>query len=462
MKFSNQRYRSGAKGMKSGLLQLLYFLPVLVLVIVFFLVSAGGIPKAGGGENAQQEDGTGESRLDADEINRFEAGSFEDPNICRGCHGDIFDQWSKSKHRYAWVDEFYQPDYLLASRETEGFTDIFCGECHAPAAVRTGQLPPPDGSLLDETTRKGVFCDYCHTVKEIVEPVNVKTISDPGFLKRGPRGDGEAPYHDVEYSEIHTDAAFCGACHNVVHPASGAVVIDTYDDWKEGPYAREGIRCQDCHMTPGPGVEKNPGKSSPMGMEREHVATHFFPGGSVLFQDQAGNEREKELARAMLEAAAELEAEALVTENGIELLARVNNVGAGHKIPTGVTYIRKMWLEVTVKDDAGETIYESGHRVEGNHIDPDAVFYRKVFRDAQGNLTPKSWLAEEIGYDRRIPAKGSDQQVFEIPAGDSQGSYHVTLRLLYRSMSQEAADNLGIPDFEVPSIEMARTELSIN
>lgn len=413
-------------------------------------------------EQAEKRAAAGVAVQDLSRINEFEAGAFENPENCAACHREIYDAWSKSKHRYAWEDTFYQPDYLAASRETEGFTDVFCGECHAPIGVRTQQLPPPDGSQLDDAAVKGVSCDYCHTVQKVVEPVNVQTISDPGRLKRGPRGDGRSPYHDVEFSKTHTDSAFCGACHNVVHPASGAIVIDTYDDWKSGPYAQEGIRCQDCHMTPGPGVEKNPGKNSFMGQEREHVATHHFPGGSSFFQARAGNDKEAGIARQMLEAAAELETEAVRTDTRIEILARVKNVGAGHKIPTGVTYIRKMWLEVTAANDFGEEIFRSGHVTEENRIDPDAIRYQIIFKDAQGNLTPKSWLAEEIGYDRRIPAKGYDEQVFQIPANHSDGNVHVTIRLMYRSMSQEVADNFGIEGIEVLSLEMTRAELTIN
>ena len=294
--------------------------------------------------------------IDLAEVNKFEAGAFENPRNCAGCHRGIFTAWSQSMHRFAWANEFYQPDYLQASKETGGFTDIFCGECHTPTGVRTGQLPPPDGSLMDDTSLQGVSCDYCHTVHEVVETVNVRTISEPGNVKRGPRGDGRSPYHEVQYSEIHTNAAFCGACHNVVHPTSKAVVIDTYSDWKEGPYAAQGIRCQDCHMTPGPGVEKNPGKSSPLGSTREHIATHSFAGGSVFFHERAGNDKKAEIARQMLTAAAELETEVTRSENGIELLARIKNVGAGHKIPTGVTYIRKMWLEVIAVNAAGDGV----------------------------------------------------------------------------------------------------------
>ncbi len=400
------------------------------------------------------------TQKELDEINTFEPGAFENPERCAACHREIYDAWRGSKHRFAWEDPFYQPDYLKASHETEGFTDVFCGECHAPVARRTRQLPPPDGSLFDDISKAGVSCDFCHTVKEVVEPVNVKNISDPGRIKRGPRGDGRSPIHDVQFSDIHTEAAFCGSCHNVVHPASGAVVIDTYSDWEAGPYAREGITCQDCHMTPGPGVSKNPGKSSFMAKERAHVATHFFPGGSVFFQERAGNDEQAARAREMLEAAAVIETETETFENGTALLVRVKNVGAGHKIPTGVTYIRKMWLEVTATDAAGEVVFASGHVAEDNRVDPEAVLYQKIFRDGAGNLTPKSWLAEEIAYDRRIPPKGHDEQVFQIPA-NSGGKYRVTVRLMYRSMSQDAADALGIDGLRVPAVEMARAEIEL-
>lgn len=390
--------------------------------------------------------------------NVFEAGAFESPDRCMRCHRDIYNAWSGSKHRFAWEDPFYRPDYLKAGLETHGFTDVFCGECHAPVARRTGLLPPGDGSLFDETSKKGISCDYCHTVKEIIEPVNISTVSDPGRTKRGPRGDGRSSVHEVLHSEIHTDAAFCGACHNVVHPVTGAVVIDTYDDWKTGPYAAEGIRCQDCHMTPGPGVEKNPGRSGIGGKVRDSVATHYFPGGSVFFHELAGNEAQAQTARRMLEAAAEIRAEAVRNGGGIDLEVRVHNVGAGHKIPTGVTYIRKIWLEVTVSDESGKILFRSGHVAEGNHVDPETAFYRLIFQDAEGNPTPKSWLAHGIAYDRRIPAGGSDEQRFAIPVDPEAGACRILVRLLYRSMSQKAAEDMGIGEMTVPSIEMARFE----
>ncbi|EEG79050.1 multiheme c-type cytochrome [Dethiobacter alkaliphilus] len=433
----------------------------LLAIIVTFLILQG----CGGQQSPQESDreqAANDSPVSEEEV-LFNPGDFEDPSVCGGCHGEIHQAWSGSMHAAAWTNELYQPDYLLAAQETDGATDVFCGECHAPVAVRVGQLPPVDGSEFDDTSRQGVSCDFCHTVSEVKEPVNVQSISEPGRLKRGPRGDTVSPAHDTVFSELHTDPAFCGACHNVRHPTSGTMVIDTYDDWLDGPYAEEGITCQNCHMTPTPGVGKNPGKSATIGdaQERDHVATHFFVGGSSWTLNRRGYEEHAQMAEENLRSAAELSLDGQVTANGLELTVTAENVGAGHAIPTGVTYIRKMWLELTVENEQGEVVYVSGHTDDDNHVDPDAVFYRKLFIDGDGNQTSKSWLAEGIGYDRRIPAGGSDSETYIIDAVGS--SYTATVRLLYRTTTQEALNNhLSEEDLEIESVEMAKETIVIN
>ncbi len=389
------------------------------------------------------------------EDQQFTPGSFEDPGACIACHPDIYEQWSKSMHAYAWDNKWYQDDYQLAHSETAGATDVFCAACHAPIAARTGQLPPHDGSQFDATSKRGVSCDFCHTVTGIEETFNMGHVSDPGSMKYANRGDGSSPYHGVDYSAYHTDALFCGSCHNVRHPVTDVAVIDTYDDWLSGPYAEEGITCQNCHMTPTAGIGSNPGKSSPIGQERDHVAFHSFVGGSVVAQRNMGNEQQAQMSDEFLKAAARLSLESEIKENGLELTVHVDNVGAGHKIPTGVTYIRKMWLEVQVFDENNQVVYTSGLVNDKNHVDPDAVFYRLLFKDGDGNLTGKSWLAEEIGYDRRIPAQGRDTEIYTITLPGS-GSYRADVRLMYRSLSQGSLDfHEGAESEKIESIEMA-------
>ncbi|KIH78043.1 Cytochrome c554 and c-prime [Geoalkalibacter ferrihydriticus] len=395
----------------------------------------------------------------------FEPGSFENPQVCAGCHSDIYEQWAHSMHANAWENKWYQPDYMMANEETDGLTEMLCGPCHAPIAARTGLLPPADGSKFDATSRRGISCDFCHTVTGVAEMANMGHISEPGNTKRGPRGDGESLYHEVAFSEIHTKADFCGSCHMVIHPITGVHIIDTWEDWKNNEYGKQNITCQNCHMTPTPGVGQNPGRSAGMGAQRDNIAFHTFTGGSSYIQDALGNEKQAEMAREFLRAAAEVKLSEKVADDGtLELTVDVHNVGAGHKIPTGTTYIRKLWLQVEVMDGNGKVVYSSGHIDDKNNVDPDAVFFRLLFLDAEGNLTGKSWRAHAIGYDRRIPAKGKDSETYSIKL-PGKGEYTVNTRLMYRSFTQATLDEIhertgdSLPP--VTSVEMAAAQTRV-
>jgi len=395
----------------------------------------------------------------------FDPGAFEDPKVCSTCHRDIYNEWSKSMHANAWEDKWYQPNYLLAHQQTDGATDLLCGACHAPIAARTGLLPPADGSKFDAASRRGISCDFCHTVSGVEQMFNMGHISEPGNVKLGPRGDGRSLYHEVKKTEIHTKADFCGSCHMVIHPVTGVHIIDTWDDWKNNEYGKQGVRCQDCHMTPTPGISKTPGRAALMGKERENLPFHGFVGGSSYVQDAMGNPEQAELSREFLRAAAEVKlAEKVSADGTLELTVDVHNVGAGHKIPTGTTYIRIMWLQIEVVDNTGKRVYTSGHIDDKNHVDPNAAFFRVLFRDAEGNLTGKSWQAHGIGYDRRIPAKGKDSETYRITL-PQKGDYLVTARLMYRSMTQDFLDEgfklTGEALPPVVSVEMAAAQTKV-
>lgn len=45
-------------------------------------------------------------KINLAEVNRFEAGAFENPRNCAGCHPDIYAAWSQSMHRFGWVNAF--------------------------------------------------------------------------------------------------------------------------------------------------------------------------------------------------------------------------------------------------------------------------------------------------------------------------------------------------------------------
>ncbi len=364
-------------------------------------------------------------------------------------------------HSQAELDPYYLALSEMASEETDGLTDTYCARCHTPIGVVSGEVPPVDGSDLSEIAKKGVQCDFCHTVTESDGTANAKFTLTPDGTKQGPFDDSRSPAHNTEYSELHTKAEFCGMCHDVNHPTNGLPLEATYTEWKNGPYAAQGIQCQDCHMTPGiTGYQANPGKASGIGREREHIWTHFGVGGNAFMTEYFGSKTHAIMAVDRLQRAAQVEVVSggsVVAGESYEFKVTIKNIGAGHYLPTGLTESRQMWLDITVTDGAGTEVYRSGALDEDGNIDTGAVVYHTILADAEGNPTEKVWEAESILSDHRIPPKGevTESHAFTMPDGVNTPVY-VTAVLKYRSAPQELIDYLLGEEFEVPVIEMTR------
>jgi hypothetical protein len=249
-------------------------------------------------------------------------------------------------------------------------------------------------------------------------------------------------------------------CHDVIHPANGLQVEATYTEWKEGPYSREGVQCQDCHMTPGiTHFEANPGKAATMGPKREHIYTHNTVGGNAFMTEILGSRTHKNMAIERLESAATLDVDIPLTADKNETVTvdvSITNSGAGHRLPTGLTEIREMWLEVIATDDSGKNIYQSGVLDNGGNIDPDAKIYKTVLADASGSPTTKFWLADSVISDNRIFPKETvvEKHTFTMPE-DVTYPVSVSTKLRYRSAPQDIIDHLfGEGTYEVPTIDM--------
>ncbi|MRR13012.1 cytochrome c family protein, partial [bacterium] len=191
-----------------------------------------------------------------------------------GCHSAFIEDWRLSMHAKALSDPLYVLKLEEASAATDGALVGFCTQCHAPVAVMAGEISGTDSSGASAVGAEGVGCDFCHHVTGTVGAIgnaSVEVATDA--YKRAQLKDPQAP-HAAAYEPFHETAEFCGNCHNVDHPVNGMHLEATYTEWKNGPYSAESIVCQDCHMTPGPGVTKpNPGKAAGMGPERDHIYT---------------------------------------------------------------------------------------------------------------------------------------------------------------------------------------------
>jgi cytochrome c554/c'-like protein len=371
-------------------------------------------------------------------------GMFDPPEVCGGCHTEIYKQWNGSMHSNAWTDPVYRAVLNLASRATQGKVDNLCMGCHTPIGVTTGEANPA-GEGMSAIAERGVQCDFCHNVSSARGIGNAPYVLTPHRfgrpLKFGPFDDAVSPYHDTTYSELHTKSGFCGMCHNVTHPFTAVPIERTYDEWKDSIYAAQGIGCQECHMTPGPGYTKNPGRATPFSKEREHIFTHWFVGANVMVPTLFGATQHADMARENLRASATIEfvsPPAKAVPGGIvTMIVRVTNVGAGHKLPTGFPEGREMWVDFKVADASGKEVYRLG-AVKDGRTEPGTKSFKVIMADDAGDVIDlELWKATHIVSDTRLPPKGSTdlEYRFQIPTGTA-GPLSVNAELNYWSFPQ--------------------------
>lgn len=388
---------------------------------------------------------------------------FQPPGSCSLCHDTLFRGWVDSMHSKAFVDPVYQYKLRQASKATGGKTDAYCLRCHIPIGSNTGEVPPADSKKITAISRYGVQCDFCHTA---TGPVPKTTgfgaiVSRPGRTKRGPFGNARSPIHGSARSPLHSKSEFCGMCHDVKHPNGKFMVEATYSEWKASAYAKKGIQCQDCHMAPSVGVEPPwPGKACYFGPTRPAIKYMTFVGANTVFGpvDQA---------TAMLKRAAtvRITAERASADRGERVRAdvAVTNVGAGHSLPTGLTEIREMWIEVvgvdvTGKEYAAERLGDDGEPLGGvrmfNTVLKDAKGRTEVVGDDGKPHHVELWDSVGIASDDRIPAGSTARQsyAFTVPAR-AVGPLRLTARLKYRSFSDELGMKAGVG--KVPVVVMA-------
>lgn len=364
------------------------------------------------------------------------AEAFQPSSGC-GCHAGFVDDWRNSMHSQALDDPLYLTKLAQAEEEAGPEVVRFCEDCHGAVAAMAGEL---DDRVFSEQGGEGVTCDLCHQTTGTLDPIgNTSLIVDPDGTKRGRFGDSESPAHDTTYSEFHTTAEFCGMCHNVDHPVNGLPIEATYTEWSESPYAAEGIVCQDCHMTPGPGVTKpNPGRAAAGGPDRDHIYRMTFVGGNVALGNAA-------LAEERLQAAAEIELdvdELVPGGSQVPATVRITNVGAGHYLPTGLTDFRRMWVEFTATD------------AEGNETELGRREFHTVFKDADGNHPVEMWDAVDFQSDDRIPPRESVEETWDV-AMPQAGPLTLTATLYYRSCTEEFAEKAGV---DVPTTTMTSAQ----
>jgi len=429
---------------------------------------------------------------------------WTDPRLCGQCHTKQYEGWNGSMHSNAFKDPVFQALWALAEKADPSNRN-HCGGCHTPIGIATDSVMfDPDAGLhggfsAGPNAEHGVSCDVCHTISgtnlqktAVLEHGNSSYVLAPGETKRATLENAESPYHQTGDSEHHAKSDFCGNCHNIFHPVNNFPIERTYDEWKYSIYAQNDIQCQDCHMVPvaianrvadelkrpeeldEPTLE---GFAALGGPWRKVVHKHGFVGGNAvvtaaLNDALAESDKAEDLGRgtnydeaiARLRNVASLEL-TLTNEGGPLHRARVKvtNERAGHNLPTSLTEVREVWLEVVATDDQGRELTRSGTLDEHNALPEDTVVFNAVAVDKNGEHTHFPWEITRFTKVNTIPPKGykTADYFFNIP--EDAESVTLVAKLHYRSFSQYLADKLlGKGAVTVPSVEMESVEQTLS
>ncbi len=409
---------------------------------------------------------------------------YTDDETCGGCHAGKHEQWKGSMHSNSFKDPVWREQWKRAFSEVGPELGNECLGCHTPVGtVARVIMTPDDIPKIDAVSAAGVQCDFCHTVASnhfnettLGEPFNMAFTVDPGDVKKGPLSDSDSPFHQTVFSEIHTEAELCGNCHNVMDPKSGLMIEHTYDEWKKSVYAQNGLVCQDCHMIPVENLEEtartmkrkdNPGQASEIGPERPNIHNHEFVGGNFALTKMLGGDKQSGIAvkRLKLAASLDLAAPKKVSPGAkTKVTVRVNNVAAGHNLPTSLSMLRQMWLDVEVTDGAGRTVYRSGALDKNGDLGADAIIFNSSVLDTDGKPTLKPWRMVKFDYNRTIPPRGSAARdiLFTVPKV-LKGPLKFRATLKYRSFPQYVAnDLLGKDAVTVPVVDMVEKIVNIS
>jgi len=407
---------------------------------------------------------------------------FISPEVCGGCHSEIFKQWENSMHHLSHKDPVYSrvSQFLRKGLIHEGEIQEAesCIKCHTPVGHVTGfpEKLSDDLTKTPEIATQGIQCDYCHSAVTIRQMYNNGLVLKPGQgedepgIKYGPFDDSTPDFHEAQFSKLHTESKICGTCHDVKHLAFGTDLETTYTEWQNSPYNSEDpakrIECQGCHMFQRPGVPstgstlrpENPGSATDDSDERPHIFTHYFVGGNSSVPGSFEAPDKDQMAVERLQNAATLLVDtSLIDQKKMNIT--VANTGAGHSIPTGVGDLRQVWLEIIIQDK--DKRFQAGVLNDKHELPSDAIIFKTVFGDGEGNEVINIAKARKVLKDNRIKAKQSIIETIDLPWVPQKDAM-VTVRLLYRGMPQKILNLIPGQPFEpLPIVEMAKVQQRI-
>ena len=167
--------------------------------------------------------------------------TITDPEkACAECHPQHVEEWRISNHAYSGNDPAFIAMTKLAQAQSLGKVGQFCVQCHLPVAALAQMVPSKfnvetrrfeqDVVNLDPLVKKGVTCDICHSIAEVVETRNARLVLATDGLMRGTIADPVPNrFHKSKYDPSYAESIVCSSCHAVVN-GKGALIEQTFDE----------------------------------------------------------------------------------------------------------------------------------------------------------------------------------------------------------------------------------------
>ncbi len=175
------------------------------------------------------------------------------PDACGQCHAEQYRDWNTSLHSQAIGPGLLWQLQVMGQKGANG-----CLRCHAPLAEQKALMAlehdwpaappsPPPAYVPAKLHRQGLVCAACHVRQHerFGPPPRTKPVS----------GNSQRKLHNgFTPNTAFQDSRFCATCHQ--HPddwtrLNGKLRLNTYEEWRNSRFAREGKSCQSCHMPDG-------------------------------------------------------------------------------------------------------------------------------------------------------------------------------------------------------------------
>lgn len=386
---------------------------------------------------------------------------------CIACHTEIAAEWQGSVHAGAgtdfWVRDLFSGDgspgggngYVFTATHDPGATGT-CATCHQVMS----DVFDPGNTMFNTNSGPGVIdgvsCLGCHQIHKLGNPNGIHTLGSAEYrfplgdkstdrFVWGPLDDVDAGFMRASHAPFFKDSQLCSSCHEYQAPFGQT----TYTEWQASPYAVPGPgfrSCQDCHMpqrtTSGVVCDLFGAPERPASQRHSHAFVGSTP--STLAANIA------------------LDTEVEQANGQVIVRSTVDNFGAGHDFPTGIS-LRNAILLISASVDGQPLTQISGPTVPswadddvpgeqpGDHAGKPGRGFAKILEGRINGSGPVVWPvlfidAENVREKHTVPAGGTDttEVAFSLPEGVSPGAnLHVEARLLYRRAFRAVAVTKG-------------------